>query len=314
VYEHGCRILCPDHEGPTVSFYLVAGQGASTDSAPTGRHLPTTRPRCYPSDTSDVEWEVMAGYVPVGGASPTRGGRPVIYPRRDVVDAIRYLDHNGCQWRALPVDFPPRELVYHYFKTWNRDGTLSRMHNALRERVRTAEGRQADPSAGLVDSQSLRGAETVGRSSRGSGPGAVDRARSGFGPPLRARRCELSITALDQSSLSAECSSASSSSCSRCHTPASCHSARRRQQVMPDPNPSCWARNSHAIPVCSANRIPHSTLRSGSRLRPGIGTDAPPSAAAARCVPTTHPARSTAAARPSPPVKNLTIVYIGHKT
>jgi len=150
-----------------VSFYLVAGQGASTDSAPTGRHLPTTRPRCYPSDTSDVEWEVMAGYVPVGGASPTRGGRPVIYPRRDVVDAIRYLDHNGCQWRALPVDFPPRELVYHYFKTWNRDGTLSRMHNALRERVRIAEGRQADPSAGLVDSQSLRGAETVGRSSRG---------------------------------------------------------------------------------------------------------------------------------------------------
>jgi len=65
------------------------------------------------------------------------------------------------------VDFPPRELVYHYFKTWNRDGTLSRMHNALRERVRIAEGRQADPSAGLVDSQSLRGAETVGRSSRG---------------------------------------------------------------------------------------------------------------------------------------------------
>jgi len=98
------------------------------------------------------------------------------------------------------VDFPPRELVYHYFKTWNRDGTLSRMHNALRERVRTAEGRKADPSAGLVDSQSLRAAETVGRSSRGSGPGAVDRARSGFGPPLRARRCELSITALDQSS------------------------------------------------------------------------------------------------------------------
>jgi putative transposase len=57
--------------------------------------------------------------------------------------------------------------VYHYVKTWNRDGTLSRMHNGLREQVRIAEGREADPSAGLVDAQSLRGAETVGRPSRG---------------------------------------------------------------------------------------------------------------------------------------------------
>lgn len=150
-----------------MSFYLVVGQGASTDPAPAGQHLPTRRARCYPSDTTDVEWEIMAGYVPVGGASPTRGGRPVTYPRRDIVDAIRYLDHNGCVWRALPVDFPPRKLVYHYFKTWNRDGTLSRMHNGLREQVRTVEGRQADPSAGLVDAQSLRGAETVGRPTRG---------------------------------------------------------------------------------------------------------------------------------------------------
>jgi putative transposase len=150
-----------------LSFYLVAGQGASTDSVPAGEHLPTQRPRCYPSDTSDAEWEIMAGYVPVGGASPTKGGRPVTYPRRDIVDAIRYLDHNGCQWRALPVDFPPRALVYHYFKTWNRDGTLNRIHNGLREQVRLAEGRHTDPSAGLVDAQSLRGAETVGRPSRG---------------------------------------------------------------------------------------------------------------------------------------------------
>jgi transposase len=150
-----------------LSFYLVAGQGAFTDPPSAGQHLPTIRPRCYPSDTSDAEWEIMARWVPVGGASPSRGGRPVTYPRRDVVDAIRYLDHNGCQWRALPVDFPPRELVYHYFKTWNRDGTLNRMHNALREQVRIIEGRHGDPSAGLVDAQSLRGAETVGRRSRG---------------------------------------------------------------------------------------------------------------------------------------------------
>jgi transposase len=150
-----------------MSFYLVAGQGASTDAAPTGQHLPSRRARCYPSDTTDAEWQIMAPYVPVGGANPRTGGRPVTYPRRDIVDAIRYLDHNGCVWRALPADFPPRELVYHYFTTWTRDGTLSQMHNGLREQVRIAEGRAADPSAGLVDSQSLRGAETVGRRSRG---------------------------------------------------------------------------------------------------------------------------------------------------
>jgi putative transposase len=150
-----------------MSFYLVAGQGAATDPVPVGQHLPTRRRRCYPSDTSDAEWALMAGYVPVGGAGPAGGGRPVTYPRRDIVDAIRYLDHNGCQWRALPVDFPPRALVYHYFKTWTRDGTLSRMHNGLREQVRLAEGRHAEPTAGLVDAQSLRGAETVGRPSRG---------------------------------------------------------------------------------------------------------------------------------------------------
>lgn len=150
-----------------MSFYLVAGQGASTDPAPAGQHLPTQRPRRYPSDTSDAEWQVMAPYVPVGGTSPATGGRPVTYPRRDIVDAIRYLSHNGCVWRALPVDFPPYALVYHYFTTWTRDGTLNRMHNALREQVRTAEGRQVEPSAGLVDAQSLRAAETVGRPSRG---------------------------------------------------------------------------------------------------------------------------------------------------
>jgi transposase len=150
-----------------LSFYLITGHGASTGQAVAGQHLPTRRPRCYPSDTSDAEWQLMARYVPAGGASPGKGGRPVTYPRRDIVDAIRYLDHNGCVWRALPVDFPPRALVYHYFKTWARDGTLTRMHNALREQVRIAEGRTAHPSAGLVDSQSLRGAETVGRPSRG---------------------------------------------------------------------------------------------------------------------------------------------------
>lgn len=74
-----------------MSFYLVAGQGASTDPAPAGQHLPTARARRYPSDTFDAEWEILAPYVPASGTT-RRGRRPVAYPRRDVVDAIRYVD------------------------------------------------------------------------------------------------------------------------------------------------------------------------------------------------------------------------------
>lgn len=127
-------------------------------------HLPTARARHYPSDTSDAEWVVLAPHVPAGGGR----GRPITYPRRDVVDAIRYLDRTGCQWRALPADFPHHKLVYHYFKTWTGDGTLNRMHNSLREQVRAqVQDRDRQPTAAIVDSQSIRGAETVGRSSRG---------------------------------------------------------------------------------------------------------------------------------------------------
>jgi transposase len=133
----------------------------------TGVHLPTQRPRTYPSDTSDAEWHILAPLVPVGGTRPGVGGRPVTYPRRDVVDAIRYLVRTGCQWDALPADFPPTALVKHYFTAWTADGTLNRMHNSLRERVRQVEGRTPDPTAALVDSQTLRGAETVPQASRG---------------------------------------------------------------------------------------------------------------------------------------------------
>ncbi|MEV0274736.1 IS5 family transposase [Hamadaea sp. NPDC050747] len=128
--------------------------------------MATARPRRYPSDTSDIEWRLIAAYLPAGGTSD-RGGRPVTYPRRDIVDAIRYLDHNGCVWRALPVDFPPWPTVYHYFRTWTRDGTLTRLHSGMREQVRLAEGRNAEPSAAIVDSQSVRAAEAVANTSRG---------------------------------------------------------------------------------------------------------------------------------------------------
>lgn len=149
-----------------MTFYLVAGVGAPTDAAGTDEHLPSRRPRRYPSDTTDAEWAVLAPLVPAGGPGP-RGGRRPTHSRRDIVDAIRYVAHNGGVWRALPVDFPPWKTVHDYHTQWAGDGTARRIHDALREQVRAIEGRTAQPTAALVDSQSVRAAETVTAPSRG---------------------------------------------------------------------------------------------------------------------------------------------------
>lgn len=152
-----------------MTLYLVAGAGASSDApgavARRG-HLPTSRPRRYPSDTTDAEWKVLAALVPAGGPG-RRGGRPPTHSRRDIVDAIRYVAHNGGVWRALPADFPPWKTVHDYHTRWNGDGTVNRIHNALREQVRASEGRHRQPTAAIIDSQSVRAAETVARTSRG---------------------------------------------------------------------------------------------------------------------------------------------------
>ena len=100
-----------------------------------------------------------------GGAAP--GGRPATRPRRRIVDAILYLNRTGCSWRQLPHDFPPWETVYWYFKTWTDDGLTDRIHDALRAAVRDAAGRDPMASAGIVDAQSVKGADTVGAHSRG---------------------------------------------------------------------------------------------------------------------------------------------------
>jgi transposase len=149
-----------------LSIHVLTGQGAPAVPQP-GEHLPTRRPRTYPSDTTDAEWQIIGPLVPVGGTRPGVGGRPVCYPRRDIVDAIRYVVRTGCQWDALPVDFPPAPLVKHYFTVWTRDGTLNQLHNTLREQVRQVEGRTPDPTGALIDSQTVRGDHTVPKASRG---------------------------------------------------------------------------------------------------------------------------------------------------
>src|SRR5689334_5775548 len=149
-----------------MSFYLVAGVSVPTGPADASAHLPTTRARRYPCDTSDAVWAVLAPLVPNGGPG-RRGGRRPRHSRRDIVDAIRYVAHNGCVWRALPADFPPWQTVYDYHARWSTDGTVNHLHNRLRDHVRAAAGREPEPTAAIIDSQSVRAAETVAQASRG---------------------------------------------------------------------------------------------------------------------------------------------------
>jgi putative transposase len=108
--------------------------------------------RRYCSDLSDAEWALLAPLLPP--AKP--GGRPRKWPLRLICDGIFYVLRTGCQWRLLPCDFPPWQTVYHYFRQWRRDGTWEWIHTVLRERERVRHGRQPQPSAGIIDSQSVK--------------------------------------------------------------------------------------------------------------------------------------------------------------
>jgi transposase len=125
------------------------------------------RPRRYPSDTTDAEWALIAPLLPVPAWRSGRGGRPETHCRRAVVDAIRYVTHNGCVWRALPADFPPWRTVYGIYQRWNASGAVLALHDQLRALARRAGGRSAEPTAAVIDSQSVRAAPTVPKASRG---------------------------------------------------------------------------------------------------------------------------------------------------
>ena len=112
----------------------------------------------YASDTTDEEWAVIAPHLP----SAHRRGRPRETSLRHVVNAIFYIAQSCCQWRMLPKEFPPFTTVQYYFYRWRDDGTWSSINHALVMRARELEGREASPTAGVIDSQSVKTTEAAG--------------------------------------------------------------------------------------------------------------------------------------------------------
>lgn len=109
----------------------------------------------YPSDLSDEEWVNLEPHIPPAKS----GGRPRTVAMREVMNAIFYVLRSGCSWDMLPHDFPPPKTVYDYFNNWRKSGEWEQINRNLREALRRQEGREATPSAGSVDSQSVKTTE-----------------------------------------------------------------------------------------------------------------------------------------------------------
>ena len=116
----------------------------------------------YPSDLTDEEWALVEPLI----APAKRGGNKRTVDVREVVNGLMYVLSTGCQWRAIPKDLPPRSTVHGYFDLWNWNGALDRIHHALYVKCRERAGREASPTVGIIDSQSVKSAEKGGAACR----------------------------------------------------------------------------------------------------------------------------------------------------
>ena len=126
----------------------------------------------YPTDLSNAEWSLLESHLP----APKRRGRPRVHSPREVLNAVFYVLKTGCQWRMLPREFPPWKTVFHYSRRWRLDGIWEGLNHAMRERLRVRLGRDPEPSAGIVDSQSVK-TTGVGGEQRGFDGGKKVRGR-----------------------------------------------------------------------------------------------------------------------------------------
>ena len=109
----------------------------------------------YPSDLTEEEWSLIEPLIPPA----RRGGRKREVDIREVVDGVMYIMSTGCQWQYLPKDLPPKSTVHDYFCRWDSDGTLRKIHDTLYAKCREQAGREASPTAGVINSQSVKSAE-----------------------------------------------------------------------------------------------------------------------------------------------------------
>jgi transposase len=137
----------------------------------------------YPSDLTDAEWAVVEPVIPPA----KHGGRHREVNVREVLNAIFYVLWTGCQWKALPKDLPPKSTAHSYFMLWEWDGTLERLHHMLYVATREHEGREASPTAAIIDSQSAKAAQKGGPHSTRKAMMRARRSRAARGTSLSTR-------------------------------------------------------------------------------------------------------------------------------